>query len=168
MQKSSINLGDIQLIGLKARTNLTNEINPATSKIMQLVQQYFGEKIYINIPNRLNKNHEIPNRTFCAYTEYAGDYTADYTFFIGEEVTTLESLPASLSALHIPTQHYTKFTTESGPMPAVVINAWQQIWLMQNKDLGGKRRYHTDFEIYDERAADPLNTVLDVYIGLQP
>lgn len=168
MQKTSVNLGDIQLIGLKARTNLANEINPATSKIMQLVGQYFSEKIYFNIPNRLNKNQETPNRTFCAYTEYAGDYTADYTFFIGEEVTNLETIPETLSGLQIPAQHYTKFTTQPGPMPATVINAWQQIWLMSDKDLGGKRMYHTDFEIYDERAADPLNTVLDVYIGLQP
>ncbi|MDP1724040.1 MAG: effector binding domain-containing protein [Alphaproteobacteria bacterium] len=168
MQKSSINLGEIQLIGLKARTNLANEINPLTSKIMQLVGQYFQEKIYLKIPNRQFEKSETPNRTFCAYTEYAGDYTADYTFFVGEEVTSLESIPDSLSGLKIPAQHYTKFTTEPGPMPASVINAWQKIWLMSDKDLGGKRNYHTDFEIYDERAMNPLNTILDVYIGLQP
>ena len=33
--------------------------------------------------------------------------------------------------------------------------------------LAGSAGRNADFEIYDERAADPLNTVLDLYIGIK-
>ncbi len=38
---------------------------------------------------------------------------------------------------------------------------------MTAEELGGERNYITDFEIYDERANDPQNTVLDIYIGIK-
>ncbi len=53
-------------------------------------------------------------------------------------------------------------------MPDVIVNAWKKIWEMSPKDLGGKRSYQTDFEIYDERAADHQNIVLDLYISINP
>jgi predicted transcriptional regulator YdeE len=52
-------------------------------------------------------------------------------------------------------------------MPMVLINAWQGIWRMPPESLGGERRYHTDFEVYDERASDPQNTILDIYVGIK-
>jgi predicted transcriptional regulator YdeE len=45
-------------------------------------------------------------------------------------------------------------------------NAWKEIWRMQEADLGGKRTYVADFEIYDERAKDYSNITLDIYIGV--
>lgn len=53
-------------------------------------------------------------------------------------------------------------------MPDVVKNAWQEIWQLKDHELGGKRRYHADFEIYDERASDPTHQriVLDLYVGI--
>ena len=38
---------------------------------------------------------------------------------------------------------------------------------MTSDDLGGERRYSTDFEVYDERAANPQNAVLDIYVGIK-
>lgn len=35
-----------------------------------------------------------------------------------------------------------------------------------NEQLGGQRAYKADFEVYDQRAADPNSAVLDIYIGL--
>ncbi len=48
-----------------------------------------------------------------------------------------------------------------------MIEAWQKIWKMSPQTLGGKRRYQTDFEIYDERAVDHQNVILDLYIGIE-
>ena len=39
---------------------------------------------------------------------------------------------------------------------------------MNENDFGGKRKYIADFEIYDERAVDSHNTVIDIYIGIEP
>ena len=44
---------------------------------------------------------------------------------------------------------------------------WQNILSMQSEELAGKRSYIVDFEIYDERAIDPENTVLDILIGVK-
>ena len=52
-------------------------------------------------------------------------------------------------------------------MPEVVINAWQQIWQMSSNDFEGRRAYIADFEVYDQRAMDPANTSLDIYIGIK-
>jgi len=57
-------------------------------------------------------------------------------------------------------------TNEPGKMPDVVISAWQKIWAMKESDFGGKRKYISDFEIYDQRASNPNHAVIDIYIGI--
>jgi len=38
---------------------------------------------------------------------------------------------------------------------------------MTAEDFGGKRAYQADFEVYDQRAQDPKNTSLDIFIGIR-
>jgi len=161
MQRSQTEKSQTLLVGIKMHTSYEVESNPATGKIPPCVQRYFQEQIFENIPHR-----KKPGTTFCAYTDYESDYTGAYTYFIGEEVSSLEDIPEGLDILSIPSQKYVQFTTKPGPMPTVLIDAWQEIWKMSAEDLGGTRRYHTDFEIYDERAQDHNNVVLDVLIGI--
>ncbi len=162
MQHSSTQLTKINLVGVKVRTNRSDESNPETGKIFSCVQRYFHEQLFEKISHRKN-----PGTTYCVYTEYETDCSGAYTYFIGEEVSSLESIPNDLEVLTIPAQSYVKFTTEPGPMPNVVIGAWEAIWQMSSKVLGGTRRYHSDFEIYDERAADHSKVVLDLFIGIE-
>lgn len=162
MQKTIVELESMKLVGIKVRTNNRNEMDQSSAKIGPCVQKYFQQQLSKEIDNRKN-----PGKTFCAYTDYESDYTGNYTFFVGEEVVSLDSLSDGLTTLFIPPQNYAKFTTEAGSMPGVVINAWQKIWQMSVQDLGGARSYHTDFEIYDERAQDPQKTIVDIYIGIQ-
>ena len=154
---------EIKLVGMTVRTNNKAEFDSETAKIGSCVQHYFQQQIADKIPHRKN-----PSTTFSVFTEYESDYTGEYTYFIGEEVNSIDHLPEGLESHSVPPQTYIKFTTGSGPMPNVVINAWQEIWKMSSEDLGGQRRYHTDFEVYDQRAADHQNIVLDVYVGIQP
>ncbi|MCE3231586.1 MAG: Uncharacterized protein K0R52_1514 [Alphaproteobacteria bacterium] len=162
MKKEKIELPEIKLVGITARTNNKNEIDPSAAKISPTVQRYFQEELAATIPHR-----KKPGITLCAFTEYESDFTGDYTYFIGEEVRAFEELPEGFKVLTIPPQTYAKLTTSPGPMPDILIAAWQKIWQMTPDDLGGERGYRTDFEIYDERAADPQNTVLDIYIGIK-
>lgn len=162
MKKELANKSEINLVGLIVRTNNKNEMNPHTSKIGELAARFWAQNIANQMPHRKN-----PGVTFSVYTEYASDEHGDYTYFIGEEVSSFENLPSGLQKLTIPAATYQKFTTPSGQMPAVVINAWQQIWKMTAQDFGGNRAYLADFEIYDQRASDPANTSLDIYIGLK-
>lgn len=162
MHKEIVQSEEIRLLGIQVRTNNKQEYNKLDGKIFPLVQRYFHESLADLITQR-----KKPGTTFCAYTEYESDYQGDYTYFIGEEVTQFESvLPEGFKSLVIPAQRYARFTTGPAPMPDVLANAWQQIWTMDSTTLGGQRRYHTDFEIYDERASDHQNIVMDIYIGL--
>lgn len=162
MQKELVNKPEIKLIGLKARTNNKNEMDPQTAKIGKLVNSFFSQNIANQILNRKN-----PGVTLSVYTEYASNEYGDYTYFIGEEVDSFDNIPAGLHTLTIPLAKYQKFTTSSGKMPEVVISAWQQIWGMSSHDFGGERAYIADFEVYDQRAQDPLNTSLDIFIGIK-
>lgn len=113
------------------------------------------------IPNRKN-----PGVTLAVYTDYESDEHGNFTYFFGEEVSSFENCPSELSQCIIPKSKFFKITTPRGKMPDVVIEAWMEIWKMTVDDLGGKRRYQADFEVYDERASDPNATSMDIYIGI--
>lgn len=162
MKKEVENKSEIKLVGLTARTNNKNEINPETSKIGELVGRFWSQNIAGQISDRKN-----PGVTLSIYTEYDSNEHGDYTYFIGEEVGSFENIPAGLQQLTIPAAKYQKFTTSLGKIPEVVIAAWQQIWKMSVSDFGGERAYVADFEVYDQRASDPANASLDIYIGIK-
>ena len=162
MKKESVNKQEIKLIGLSVRTNNKNEMNPKVAKIGEIAGRYMSQNIAAQVANRKN-----PGVTLSVFTEYDSDEHGDYTYFIGEEVSSFENISSGLQKLIIPAAKYQKFTTPAGKMPEVVIHAWQQIWKMSSDDFGGKRAYQADFEVYDQRAADPNNTILDIHIGIR-
>lgn len=162
MQRTSITKPEMLLVGVSVQTSYAQELDKMKGKIFPCVQGYFHGALFEKIPHR-----KKPGTTFCAYTHYETDYTGGYTYFIGEEVFSIDSaLPQGFQKLEIPSQHYVKFTTGPSPMPEVVVNAWKEIWRMSSKDFGGERSYQTDFEVYDERALDHQNIVLDIYVGI--
>lgn len=161
MHKVETKLSEIKLVGITTRTNNAAEMNPQEAQIGSVMQRYFGERVHDNIQNRKN-----PGITFCVYTNYESDFTDDYTYFIGEEVTSFEDLSGDLEALTIPVQNYIKFTNTSGPMPSVCINMWKNIW-QEESSFTNPRSYIADFEVYDERSHNPQNTVLDIYVGVK-
>jgi predicted transcriptional regulator YdeE len=152
------------LVGITTRTNNAHlfESNPATNKIAATVQKYFQNALAEKIQARKN-----PGTTFCVYTNYESDFTGDYTYFIGEEVISFETIDEGFEILTIPSQDYIKFTNQPGPMPSVCVDMWQNIWNMNSSDLGGQRAYIADFEVYDERSIDHNNVTLDIYIGVK-
>jgi predicted transcriptional regulator YdeE len=162
MKQVQVEQAEKKIVGIKTRTNNQQEANPLEGKIFPTIQQYFHQNIAVNIPNRIH-----PGTTFCIYTDYESDCNGEYTYFIGEEVDSFEGIPSDLETLVIPVQKYVKFTNGPGSMPEVVQKPWYQIWQMTPKDFGGTRSYIADFEIYDERARDHQNIVLDIYIGIQ-
>ncbi len=173
MKKEIIKQPEMILVGISVQTRFQNEINPAHAKITPTVQRYFTEQLFNKIPNRVK-----PGTTYCIYTGYDdsaikakdNSYMGAYTYFVGEHVSSISDaidLPNDLTILTIPAQTYAKFTTEPGAMPFVVIQAWQRIWTMKQADLGGVRRFHADFEVYDERAMNPKAATLDIYVGIK-
>lgn len=162
MEQTITKLPEIKLIGIQVRTSYQQELDKMKGNIWPCVRTYFQGALFNKIPNRRK-----PNTTYCVYTDYESDYQGAYTYFIGEEVSSFpETLPDGFHKLVIPSQQYAKFTTKPAPMPDVIVNAWKKIWSMTSKEFGGERNYHTDFEIYDERANDHQNIILDIYVGI--
>jgi predicted transcriptional regulator YdeE len=163
VQSTTMILPEIKLSGITTRTNNAHilESDPSTNRIAATVHKYFSAPIPLEIAYR-----KKPHTTYCVYAQYESDWRGDYTFFIGEEVESFIDMPESLKALIIPSQTYIKFTSDPGPMPEVCINLWKKIWQMTTQDLGGKRSYIADFEVYDERASDNQSVILDIYIGI--
>lgn len=162
MQKTLVRRSEIRLVGISVNTSYQQEADKMKGHIFPCVKKYFDETLYERISNR-----KKPGTTFCTYTNYESDYRGMFTYFIGEEVLSFDFLPEGFEKLVIPEQKYVRFTTLSAPMPDVLENSWDRIRKMSTDELGGKLNYHTDFEIYDERASDHQNIILDIYVGLQ-
>jgi predicted transcriptional regulator YdeE len=164
MQINKAQRPEMKLVGIEVRTN--NETlfksDPTTNPVAAIVQKYFHQ----GLANKIN-HRKKPGVTYCVYNSYASDHNGDYTYFIGEEVSSLSDVPADFKTRTIPAQDYAKFTSDAGPMPDVCINLWKHIWKVTPAELGGKRAYIADFEVYDERSHDHSNVVLDIYIGVK-
>lgn len=140
MQKEIITQPRFLVMGITVRTNNMNEMDPETAKIAPLVGQYFAKDLASQIPNRIN-----PGVTIDGFTEYASDEFDDYTYFIGEIVSSAEKVPEGFKVFEVPAGKYVKFTTPEGKVPFVIFEAWQKIWAMTPQDLGGKRTYRIDY-----------------------
>jgi len=164
MKQTASVLTELMLVGVTTRTNNTQifEQDPSVNKIAATVQKYFHGGLSSKIANRKN-----PGTTFCVYTHYESDMNGDYTYFIGEEVTSFHEIGDDFKTLIIPAQSYAKFTNQPGPMPLVCIDMWKSIWKMEAEELGGERAYIADFEVYDHRSVDHNNVELDIYIGVK-
>jgi predicted transcriptional regulator YdeE len=109
---------------------------------------------------------QIPERIDSAvvavYTDYASDQEGEYTFVIGARVRASEEAPAGMVAKIVPAGRYAVFVSERGPVGNVVMKTWQRIWA-----AGIDRAYRADYEVYDERAGDPANALVEVRVGVK-
>lgn len=67
----------------------------------------------------------------------------------------------------VPAGRYAVFNSDRGPVAKVVVETWLRIWSYYQLPANGQRAYRADFELYDDRAADPNNAQVDIYIGVK-
>ena len=138
---------DTYIVGLSVRTSNQESFDSKTNKIAPLITRYWQENIANTILHRKN-----PGVTIAVYADYESDEHGHYTYFFGEEVSSLDQSSSGLTTCIIPAGKFARFTTIKEKMPDVVIEAWMNIWKMTPHELGGRRCYYADFEVYDERA----------------
>ena len=148
------------VIGLGARTNNAKEMT-GNGQIGQIWQKFMQQQISSRIPRK------IGDEILAVYTDYQSDQNGDFTYLLGVKVSSIEKIPDGLIARQIPAGNYAVVTSEQGPVIQVVPRLWQRIWAMPPDELGGKRAFHSDYEVYDESAKDPQNAKVKVYVGLQ-
>lgn len=151
--------GGFTVVGISARTNNAKKMTPEGT-IGKLWGRLAQENFLAKVPNRADRN------IVAVYTDYASDKNGDYTFILGAKVSGDSEIPTGMVAKKIPSGKYAVFTSERGPASKVVPEAWQKINSLPKAAPGGDRTYQSDFEVYDGRARNPQNAVVEVYVGI--
>lgn len=152
--------GEFTVIGLAARTSNANEMT-AKGVIGELWGQLIQGGLFDKIPSKAD------GFPMAVYTEYASDHTGEYTAVVGARVSSDSDVPPGMVAKIVPAGKFAVFTSEKGPAPQVVPALWMKINSLPKTATGGDRTYLADYEIYDHRARDPQNMIVDVYVGIR-
>lgn len=155
----TVEIPEFTVIGIQARTDNGKEAT-AEGIIGRQWHKFIGDAMAEEIPDKSSSN------LYAVYSEYASDHNGEYTFMVGAPVKKGTAPPAGMILKQIPRGKYAVITTEKGPFPRVIPEAWMKIFRLEDEGKL-KRTYQTDFELYDERALDPQNGQVDIYIGVK-
>jgi predicted transcriptional regulator YdeE len=160
MNPKAVQQEGFTVVGIAVRTSNAEQMT-SERPIGKQWERLFKEGVLATIPNKADGN------IVALYTEYASDKDGEYTYVLGARVTKLESVPAGMVAKNVPAGRYAVFTSEKGPVQTVVVEMWRRVWATPKSALGGDRTYKADFEVYDQRAQNPADSVVDLYIAVQ-
>jgi len=148
------------VVGISSRTSNGKEIS-GKGVIPQQWDRFIKEGMPGQIPNKVDSN------ILAVYTDYESDANGEYTFLIGARVSSADDVPLGMVAKEVPPGRYAVFTSEKGFVGKVVPQTWSHIWAVPKSAPEGNRAYRADFEVYDQRAADPQNAQVDIYVGIK-
>jgi predicted transcriptional regulator YdeE len=148
------------VIGIKCRTNNANEAS-GKGCIARQWERLMSEGLLRKIPSRAGNN------IVAVYTDYAGGKDGDYTYILGAKVHPGAAAPSGMVKTTVKSGRFAVFTSDKGPVQQVVPANWKRIWELPKSQPGGDRPYQSDFELYDERAADPTNAQMDIFIRIR-
>ena len=154
-----VELPGFTVVGIQARTDNAKEAT-AEGIIGRQWHKFIDQEMAERIPGKTGSN------LYAVYSEYASDHNGEYTFMVGAPVKGGIVAPPGMVLKRIPAGNYAVIITERGPFPKVIPEAWLKIFKLEDEGKL-KRTYQTDFELYDERALDPQNGEVDIYIGVK-
>lgn len=146
------------VIGIVTRT--TNETAIGDGTIKNLWQEFFNESILSKIPNK------VDNAIVAVYYDFESDKSGEYTLLIGAKVSSIEEIPAGMTAHYIPEQKRIIFLSEPGPINNIVFDLWMKIWTLEDQNKLD-RQYNTDYELYDDKCQDPQKSQITIHIGVK-
>ncbi len=149
-----VTLESFNIVGISIRT--TNENNQSAKDIGELWGKFVSEGISQNIPNKVDET------IFCAYTNYESDHLKPYTTVLGCKVKSLDEIPEGMTSLEIKGANYKKVITKGDLMKGVIYDSWTKIW-----DANLDRAYQTDFEVYGEKAQNPKDAEIEIFVGVK-
>ncbi|MPQ75878.1 GyrI-like domain-containing protein [Hydrogenovibrio sp. JE_KL2] len=133
-----VSIEAIQVHGLVVRTRNVDEMNPETSKIAPLWQQFWQD-----VAPLLD---EQKSQVYGVYYDYESDASGEFNVMAGTDFLTNDN--ASLKPVTIEKGNYLVFVGK-GDMPQTVINTWADIWAYFSADnCEYQRAYTTDFELW--------------------
>jgi len=147
--------------GWQVRTNNADEAG-GNGRIGPLWQRVMQQNLTAQIP------HRSGDALIVVYSKYASDEKGEYEYLVGARVGSVDNLPVGMTWKRVEPGSYAVVLTDKGQMPGVLQDAWARIWKMSPTELGGKRAFLTDYEIYDQRSADMQSAQVEIHIGLAP
>ncbi|WP_379090315.1 GyrI-like domain-containing protein [Pedobacter sp. UC225_65] len=141
------------VIGIAVRTS--NENEQAATDIPALWEKFMAEGIAEKIPNKTD--HSL----YCIYTDYEKDHTKPYTTILGCKVENLDIIPDGMVGKTFETATYKKYVAKGNVLQGLVYNEWIKIW-----NAGLPRTFTADFEVYGEKAQNPEDAEVDIYIAV--
>ncbi|MED1874376.1 GyrI-like domain-containing protein [Brevibacillus borstelensis] len=145
--------------GIAARTTNEREAR-GEGKIPGLWERFFTTDV-----SGRAKAVKNPHLTYTLYANYENGAAGEYTVLIGHESEAGEA-EEGMEVISVPAAKYAVFTSERGPVGAVVTEAWKRIW--EWSATSQERRTLTgDFELYDARDFDPQNAVVRIYVAVE-
>jgi predicted transcriptional regulator YdeE len=147
------------VIGIEARTDNAKE-STSNGIIPKQWQRFFNEGMPSKIPDATGPVF------YAVYSNYSSDHNGEYAYLVGQRVKDGSAAPDGMVARQVLAGEYAVFTTEVGAFAKVIPDAWQCIFKLEEEGKI-KRAYKMDFEVYDQRAQNPQNGQIDIYIGLK-
>ncbi|MFK8008743.1 MAG: GyrI-like domain-containing protein [Saprospiraceae bacterium] len=141
------------IIGIDIRTS--NQEGKAGQDIPSLWNRFLSQNLMGKIPNK------IGSEIFCIYTEYEGDHNLPYTCLLGCKVDNLDNVPEGMRGMTFTTQKLEKFTAKGNLQQGAVWKKWLEIW-----EAELDRTYTFDIEVYSEKAQNPEDAEVDIYISV--
>jgi len=165
MEPQTIKLREMRVGGVHERTTRAAETAGEVT-VPRLWELYRSSDV---CGNRAG-DPKNPQAVYVLYSEYELDAEgrADtYTILIGHEMTGQGIPPGEhCKMIRVPASKYLVFTSRRGPLRAVVREVWDAVDAYF-RSSAYKRAYTGDFELYDGRANDPANAVVDIYISVK-
>lgn len=151
---------ECKVIGIATYTSNAAEAG-GNGKIPGLWMEFYQKQTSRKIPNQVTDSPTIG-----LYTDYENGVAGTYLMLVGLKVHTMEEIPDGLVGKTIPAGQYAVFTTRRGPVSEVVPEGWAFIWdWFSHNDK--KRTFTGDYELYDTRASNPGDAVVEIYIAVE-
>ncbi len=150
---SNATINPFIVVGISVRT--TNRDGQAARDIAALWNTFLTENLAAQIPNKTDE------AIYSVYTDYEGDHTQPYTVLLGCRVLHAEAVPDGMTTKHFSGGTYQPFVAQGSLAQGAVYQAWTNIW---NADLD--RAYTADFEVYGEKARNPEDAEVDIFVAV--
>lgn len=149
-----VTVAPFNIIGITIKTS-NNDYNKLHNDMQSLWNRFISENIIDKISDK------ISNDIYCIYTNYEGDYTKPYLALLGYKVRNLNNVPAELVGKLFNGGTYIKNIAKGNTFKGVVFDTWKNIW-----DMNISRTYIADFELYSDKAKNPENAEIDIFVGV--
>jgi len=135
--------------GITVRTCNRDEAAPGCARIGALWDQFFSESWARRLPGP-----GADGRLYGVYSAYESGEHGAFDVTAGVSAAVQADPPVGAACVQVEGGGYLVFRRE-GPMPQMVIGAWGDVWRYFAANSGVRRRFGTDFELYEgpERVA---------------